>query len=48
MTEGPAGVSKVKKGCLLEYMVIKLTDCKEPLTLTKGPGVESCISSPKK
>lgn len=48
MTKSPAGVSKVKKGCLLEYMAIKLTDCKEPLNLRKGPGVESCISSPKK
>lgn len=39
MTKGMAGVSKVKKGYLLEYMVIKLTNCEEPFTLMNGPKI---------
>lgn len=34
-----ADVSKVKKGYFLEYMVMKVTNCKEPLALMNGPGV---------
>ena len=39
MTKGTAGVSKVKKGYLLEYMVMKLTNWEEPLTSMNGPGM---------